>query len=206
MIANILRDTPGGCTAFLGGILRNTDSNLVLDEKSRISVIEADEYDRSFHRLHPWIAVVTSTDPDHLDIYDLTLSEAYILGVPVSLGASAVGGYAYSFRDTWVQFESRGARRRFEIWLDGTQKKGSAILIDDYANFKVTIFYQIQQIFSLAECFFGIFNFVEDNDRVGAARGGTPCVHRHRGGGYGRVAHERHRHQRTAGGTPQVSR
>ena len=49
--------------------MRNTDSNLVLDEKSRISVIEADEYDRSFHRLHPWIAVVTSTDPDHLDIY-----------------------------------------------------------------------------------------------------------------------------------------
>lgn len=69
MIANILRGTQIGCTAFLGGILRNTDSNLVLNEKSRISVIEADEYDRSFHRLHPWIAVVTSTDPDHLDIY-----------------------------------------------------------------------------------------------------------------------------------------
>lgn len=69
MIANILRGTEAGCTAFLGGILRNTGSNLVLNEKSRYSVIEADEYDRSFHQLHPWVAVVTSTDPDHLDIY-----------------------------------------------------------------------------------------------------------------------------------------
>ncbi len=69
MIANILRGSECGCTAFLGGILRNTDSNLVLDERSRFSVVEADEYDRSFHQLHPWLAVVTSTDPDHLDIY-----------------------------------------------------------------------------------------------------------------------------------------
>lgn len=69
MIANILRGTEAGCTAFLGGILRNTGSNLVLNEKSCYSVIEADEYDRSFHQLHPWLAVVTSTDPDHLDIY-----------------------------------------------------------------------------------------------------------------------------------------
>lgn len=69
MIANILRDAAPGCTAFLGGILRNTDSNLVLNEKSEYSVIEADEYDRSFHWLKPWTAVVTSTDPDHLDIY-----------------------------------------------------------------------------------------------------------------------------------------
>lgn len=69
MIANILRNSPIGCTAFLGGILRNIDSNLVLNEKSRITVIEADEYDRSFHHLRPMIAVITSTDPDHLDIY-----------------------------------------------------------------------------------------------------------------------------------------
>lgn len=69
MIANILRGTELGCNAFLGGILRNTGSNLVLDPGSRWSVIEADEYDRSFHHLSPYIAVVTSTDPDHLDIY-----------------------------------------------------------------------------------------------------------------------------------------
>ncbi|MCM1153361.1 MAG: UDP-N-acetylmuramate--L-alanine ligase [Muribaculum sp.] len=69
MTAWILAQTPQGCNAFLGGILRNTDSNLMLSEKSDLAVVEADEYDRSFHRLSPWIAVVTSTDPDHLDIY-----------------------------------------------------------------------------------------------------------------------------------------
>ena len=69
MTANILRESACGCTAFLGGVLRNIDSNLVLNEKSRISVVEADEYDRSFHHLSPHIAIVTSTDPDHLDIY-----------------------------------------------------------------------------------------------------------------------------------------
>lgn len=69
MTANILRHTPEGCNAFLGGILRNTGSNLVLSEQSDIAVIEADEYDRSFHQLSPWIGVVTSCDPDHLDIY-----------------------------------------------------------------------------------------------------------------------------------------
>lgn len=69
MTANILRGSETGCNAFLGGILRNTGSNLVLDADSPWSVIEADEYDRSFHHLSPTIAVVTSTDPDHLDIY-----------------------------------------------------------------------------------------------------------------------------------------
>ncbi len=69
MAAWILANSQAGCNAFLGGILRNTGSNLVLSENSPWSVIEADEYDRSFHQLSPTVAVVTSTDPDHLDIY-----------------------------------------------------------------------------------------------------------------------------------------
>ena len=69
MIAWILEQTKGGCNAFLGGILRNTGSNLMITRDSNYSVIEADEYDRSFHQLSPWLAVITSTDPDHLDIY-----------------------------------------------------------------------------------------------------------------------------------------
>lgn len=69
MTANILRLSQVGCNAFLGGILRNTGSNLVLSEDSEYSVIEADEYDRSFHHLSPWTAIITSTDADHLDIY-----------------------------------------------------------------------------------------------------------------------------------------
>lgn len=68
--AHILHNTPGaGCNAFLGGVVRNYNSNFLLDPKSDYSVIEADEFDRSFHQLTPYIAVVTATDPDHLDIY-----------------------------------------------------------------------------------------------------------------------------------------
>ena len=76
MAAHIFHESPIGCNAFLGGILRNYNSNLILSEQSPFTVIEADEYDRSFHWLHPYMAVVTATDPDHLDIYGT--HEAYI--------------------------------------------------------------------------------------------------------------------------------
>ena len=69
MAAHILHDSGIGCNAFLGGVLRNYDSNFLLSATSPFSVIEADEFDRSFHHLRPFVAVVTSTDPDHLDIY-----------------------------------------------------------------------------------------------------------------------------------------
>ena len=69
MAAHILHSSGIGCNAFLGGVLRNYDSNFLLSASSPYSVIEADEFDRSFHHLRPYIAVVTSTDPDHLDIY-----------------------------------------------------------------------------------------------------------------------------------------
>ena len=69
MAAHILQTAGTGCNAFLGGVLRNYGSNFLLSDTSPYSVIEADEFDRSFHQLSPYIAVVTSTDPDHLDIY-----------------------------------------------------------------------------------------------------------------------------------------
>lgn len=76
MAAHILHSSPIGCNAFLGGILRNYNSNLLLSASSPYSVIEADEFDRSFHHLSPFIAVITATDPDHLDIYGT--EEAYL--------------------------------------------------------------------------------------------------------------------------------
>ena len=76
MAAHVLHSGPIGCTAFLGGILKGYDSNLMLSATSPYSVIEADEYDRSFHQLTPYIAVVNATDPDHLDIYGT--EEAYL--------------------------------------------------------------------------------------------------------------------------------
>ena len=68
MIAHILRDTGFGCNAFLGGIAANYNTNFWSSEKN-VSVVEADEYDRSFLKLVPDVAVITSMDPDHLDIY-----------------------------------------------------------------------------------------------------------------------------------------
>ena len=69
MAAHILQVSGVGSNAFLGGVLRNYDSNFLLSLTSPFSVIEADEFDRSFHHLTPYVAVITSTDPDHLDIY-----------------------------------------------------------------------------------------------------------------------------------------
>lgn len=69
MIAHLLSQGSCGCSAFLGGISKNFGSNLHVDHKSDYIVVEADEYDRSFLQLHPYMAVITATDPDHLDIY-----------------------------------------------------------------------------------------------------------------------------------------
>lgn len=69
MVAHLLKQSHVDCNAFLGGILKNYNSNLMLSEHSDLTVIEADEFDRSFHWLRPYMAVITAADPDHLDIY-----------------------------------------------------------------------------------------------------------------------------------------
>ncbi len=69
MIAYLLSKSDFGCSAFLGGISKNFDSNLLVNTDSEYIVVEADEYDRSFLQLHPYFSVITATDPDHLDIY-----------------------------------------------------------------------------------------------------------------------------------------
>ena len=74
--AHLIYQSHVGCTAFLGGILKNYDTNLLLSSTSPYTVIEADEFDRSFHWLSPYMSVITSSDPDHLDIYGT--EEAYL--------------------------------------------------------------------------------------------------------------------------------
>ena len=69
MTAHLLHQSHVGCNAFLGGISKNYGTNLLLSDTSEYVVIEADEFDRSFHWLSPYISVVTATDADHLDIY-----------------------------------------------------------------------------------------------------------------------------------------
>lgn len=76
MCAHIMHQSHADCNAFLGGISKNYGTNYILSSKSDYVVIEADEFDRSFHWLRPWMTVITSTDPDHLDIYGT--KEAYL--------------------------------------------------------------------------------------------------------------------------------
>ena len=76
MCAHIMHQSHLDCNAFLGGISKNYGTNYILSDKSDFVVIEADEFDRSFHWLRPWMSVITSTDPDHLDIYGT--KEAYL--------------------------------------------------------------------------------------------------------------------------------
>ena len=75
MLAHILHGSHVGANAFLGGIANNYHSNLLLDAASDLVVVEADEFDRSFHHLSPYMSVITSMDADHLDIYGT--EEAY---------------------------------------------------------------------------------------------------------------------------------
>lgn len=76
MAAHLLHQSHIDCNAFLGGISKNYGTNYILSDKSDFVVIEADEFDRSFHHLRPFMSVITATDPDHLDIYGT--KEAYL--------------------------------------------------------------------------------------------------------------------------------
>ena len=76
MCAHIMHQGSMDCNAFLGGISKNYGTNYILSNESPYVVIEADEFDRSFHWLRPWMSVITATDPDHLDIYGT--KEAYL--------------------------------------------------------------------------------------------------------------------------------
>ena len=75
MLAHLMHQSKVGCNAFLGGISKNYGTNYILSDSDYV-VIEADEFDRSFHWLHPYMTVITATDPDHLDIYGT--KEAYL--------------------------------------------------------------------------------------------------------------------------------
>lgn len=91
MTAHLLHQSHVDCNAFLGGITKNYGTNYILSEKSDFVVIEADEYDRSFHWLRPFASVITATDPDHLDIYGT--KEAYLESFRKYTSLILPGGY-----------------------------------------------------------------------------------------------------------------
>lgn len=100
MIAHILKDSGYGCSAFLGGISTNYNSNVLFGDNNVI-VVEADEYDRSFLSLHPNIAVVTSLQADHLDVYGSL--EQVVESFQLFLNRKVVGGESIVRGDIAVQ-------------------------------------------------------------------------------------------------------
>ncbi len=107
MIAHILRHSGYGCNAFLGGIAVNYNSNYWSDERN-VCVVEADEYDRSFLRLRPDIAVITAMDADHLDIYGT--AEAVEQAFIDFSGCLKPGGLLFSKKGLRREAELQGAR------------------------------------------------------------------------------------------------
>ena len=91
MAAHLLHQSHVDCNAFLGGITKNYGTNYILSQKSPFVVIEADEFDRSFHHLTPYASVITATDADHLDIYGT--EEAYLESFSKYSSLILPGGY-----------------------------------------------------------------------------------------------------------------
>jgi UDP-N-acetylmuramate--alanine ligase len=101
MVAHILRHSGYGCNAFLGGIAVNYNSNFWSSEKN-VSVVEADEYDRSFLKLSPDVAIISSMDPDHLDIYGTAenMEQAFIdFSAKIKLGGLLLSKYGLKRTD-----------------------------------------------------------------------------------------------------------
>lgn len=105
LVAHILTESGKDCSAFLGGISRNYGTNLLMSERDTV-VVEADEFDRSFHQLHPEIAVITAVDPDHLDIYG---DYAHVV-VAFRIFASQVSGTLIAKKGTPIGPEDTPAR------------------------------------------------------------------------------------------------
>ncbi|MCD7720978.1 MAG: UDP-N-acetylmuramate--L-alanine ligase [Prevotellaceae bacterium] len=105
MAAHLLHDSPVGCNAFLGGITKNYGTNYILSETSEFVVIEADEFDRSFHWLSPFASVITATDADHLDIYGT--EAAYLEAFRKYTSLIAPGGFLILHTDLKLRPDTR---------------------------------------------------------------------------------------------------
>ena len=112
MCAHLLHESAVGCNAFLGGITKNYGTNYLLDQKSEYVVIEADEFDRSFHQLRPFATVITATDADHLDIYGT--EEAYLESFAHYTSLVQPGGALVVHRGLTMQERLQPGVRRYD--------------------------------------------------------------------------------------------
>ena len=114
MCAHIMHQSHLDCNAFLGGISKNYGTNYILSDSDYV-VIEADEFDRSFHWLRPWMSVITSTDPDHLDIYGT--KEAYLESFRHYSELIQPGGALIIHRDLEMKENLQPGVRRYDYSL-----------------------------------------------------------------------------------------
>ncbi len=115
MCAHIMHQGHLDCNAFLGGISKNYGTNYILSDSDYV-VIEADEFDRSFHWLRPWMSVITSTDPDHLDIYGT--KEAYLESFRHYTELIQPGGALIIHRDLEMKENLQEGVRRYDYSLN----------------------------------------------------------------------------------------
>ena len=111
MCAHIMHQSHLDCNAFLGGISKNYGTNYILSESDYV-VIEADEFDRSFHWLSPWMSVITATDPDHLDIYGT--KEAYLESFRHYSSLIQPGGALIAHRGLRIEERLQEGVRRYD--------------------------------------------------------------------------------------------
>jgi len=115
MCAHIMHQSHLDCNAFLGGISKNYGTNYILSD-SEFVVIEADEFDRSFHWLNPWMTVITATDPDHLDIYGT--KEAYLESFAHYTSLIEPGGALIVHRGLEMEERLQDGVRRYDYALN----------------------------------------------------------------------------------------
>ena len=129
MAAHILHQSHVDCNAFLGGISKNYGTNYILSDNSDYVVIEADEFDRSFHWLRPYMSVITATDPDHLDIYGT--KEAYLESFRHYTTLIQDGGALIIHKDLEMKDNISNGVRRYEYSRDEGDFHAENIVIDN---------------------------------------------------------------------------
>ena len=128
MCAHIMHQSHLDCNAFLGGISKNYGTNYILSDSDYV-VIEADEFDRSFHWLRPWMTVITSTDPDHLDIYGT--KEAYLESFRHYTELVQPGGALIIHRDLEMKENIQPGVRRYDYSLNEGDFHAENIVIEN---------------------------------------------------------------------------
>ena len=128
MCAHIMHQSHLDCNAFLGGISKNYGTNYILSQSDYV-VIEADEFDRSFHWLSPWMTVITSTDPDHLDIYGT--KEAYLESFRHYSELILPGGALIIHRDLEMKENLQEGVRRYDYSRDAGDFHAENIRIEN---------------------------------------------------------------------------